>query len=276
MLTTTSSINVRGLDDDELAVEFILSARARLDLWSGKGLHYIPGGLIIDLFTQYIGVNESLLNNLLYVSIAITITCFVFLWNPLAVFVVLLCDAAMITEVYGFIEWAGLRVNGVLALNIVIAIGLTMEFTAHMARAYVNSDASAKEDILNKNASDGQVRMKRSLREMFNPVTFGAITTFLGIAPIAGAEFPYFRQYYFILYLMIVVFGWLNGVIFLPVIMSLCNPAPFHMSSASLKSQSQLEKEIEMEDGAGGRTPDVRPNDDEEEHGGGNTGNTCM
>merc|ERR1712039_1140777 len=61
----------------------------------------------------------------------------------------------------------------------------------------------------------------------------GALTTLIGVAPIAAAQFPYFRQYYFSLYVMIVLFGWLNGVIFQVVLLSFFPPRSFGAEESS-------------------------------------------
>ena len=228
-----NSFAVRDIDDDTVAVDLILDVRDLLKKWKKDKIHVIPGGLLFDLFSQYVGVEESLVLNLLFVSIAVVITGFTFLLNWWAVVIMLLCNAAMIIEVYGFVEWLGLRVNGVLVLNIVIAVGLTMEFTAHIGRAFVLTKATKSDHehgIGLPFSTNGQIRMKKMYREMFNPVTMGAITTFLGVLPISLAEFPYFRQYYFVLYVVIVLFGWLNGVIFQPIFLSLLPPEPFDES----------------------------------------------
>jgi hypothetical protein len=225
--STFNGIALRGIDDDQIAVEFILAIRDRLAIWHSNQLYVIPGGLVINLYSQYIGVEESLGVNLAYVSIAIILCGAIFLLNPIAVIVALLCNVAMIVEVYGFCDWLGLRINGVLILNVVIAIGLTMEFTAHMARAFVLTTSEGAFRVGLPFADEGQIRLKKTLREMFTPVSLGALTTLLGVAPISAAKFPYFRQYYFTLYVMIVFFGWINGVIFQPIILSLYPPAPF-------------------------------------------------
>eukprot|EP00483_Globobulimina_turgida_P000316 UN00316 len=87
--------------------------------------------------------------------------------------------------------------------------------------------------------------MKKTLREMFTPVSLGALTTLIGVAPIAGAQFPYFRQYYFTLYVMIVLFGWLNGVIFQVVILSFIPPKPFvHSPFSRLPQRQRPQKQV--------------------------------
>merc|ERR1712176_351858 len=187
------------------AVAFLLDLRRYIDdvLIAENGLFCVPGGLLIDLFSQYIGVRTLLLNNLLWVCICVAVSGLVFLLNAWSVFVVILCNAAMIIEVYGCAHWLGLRVNAIFVLNIIIAIGLTMEFTAHVGRAFVLTSVSAA-DLESGKDSDAQIRMKKTLREMFTPVSLGAFTTLLGVIPISFARFPYFRQYYFLLYLIIV------------------------------------------------------------------------
>jgi len=244
--SSTNTIMVRGVNNDVVAVEFILDLRKRIDeQWAQQDeLYVVPGGLIINLFSQYIGVSSYLITNLLLVSIAIVLCGLMFLLNPIAVLVCLVCNSAMIVEVYGFAHWIGLRLNGVLVLNIVIAVAFTMEFTAHVGRAFVLSDAD-KESTLDA----GQQRMIRTLREMFTPVSLGAVTTFLGVVPIAFAQFPYFRQYYFSLYVIIVVFGWLNGVLFQTAILSFLQPKPLHPQTGEestlvkVNSKSQLDSE---------------------------------
>merc|ERR1712130_22007 len=183
-------------------------------------------------------------SNLIYVSIAIALCGVIFLLNPIAVLVCLVCNIAMVVEVYGFADWFGLRVNGVLVLNIVIAVALTMEFTAHIGRAFVLSyvtERDRRSSLALPFSNDGQIRMKKTLREMFGPVSLGALTTLIGIAPIAAAQFPYFRAYYFTLYVMIVLFGWLNGVIFQVTILSFFPPKPFHAASSAVSHQDDVE-----------------------------------
>merc|ERR1711933_226619 len=252
ILSTSNSLYLRDIDDDEVAVDLIVDLRQRLDDWSDSELYAIPSGLVITLFSQYIGVSTYLVTNLVFVSIAIAICGIIFLLNPIAVLIALLCNTAMVIEVYGFSDWMGLRVNGVLVLNIVIAVALTMEFTAHIGRAFVMSTVTVKDkqtSIALPFSNDGQIRMKKTLREMFTPVSLGALTTLIGVAPIAAAQFPYFRQYYFSLYVMIVLFGWLNGVIFQVVLLSFVPPKPFHEESSTLtESRESMVQHQELAD----------------------------
>ena len=80
------SFQVKNLDDEAVAVALTEDLRARLDEYVS------PGGLVIGL-----GVSDYLLSNLVYryVSIAIALGVLVFLLNPVAVLVALVCNTAM-------------------------------------------------------------------------------------------------------------------------------------------------------------------------------------
>lgn len=49
----------------------------------------------------------------------------------------------------------------------------------------------------------------------------------LGVACLAFAKFPYYQLYFFRLYMLIVVLGLVNGLILLPVVLSLIGPNAF-------------------------------------------------
>jgi len=81
---------------------------------------------------------------------------------------------------------------------------------------------------------------------MFSAVSLGALTTFIGILPIVGSTFPYFTEYYFVLYLLILTFGWFNGVIFQPVFLSWFPPTTFLEVQQQKESMSNLGPTIQL------------------------------
>ncbi|ETO24014.1 hypothetical protein RFI_13145 [Reticulomyxa filosa] len=226
--STSNSLLVQKIADDAVAVKFIVALRDFVDThFNDNELWVALHGLLFDLDTQYIHITRYFVTNVLLLIIAVMLAGLLFLIHPLAAFVMLFTEIATIIEVYGFIDWADLHMNGVLALNMLVAVGLTMEFAAHIARAFMLASANPEEKIGIPHALPGQIRMKKTLREVFTPVTLTAITTFIGIAPIASSTFPYFRDYYFVLYVMMILTGWVNGAVFQPVILSFLNPATF-------------------------------------------------
>ncbi|CAM9498503.1 unnamed protein product, partial [Laminaria digitata] len=65
-----------------------------------------------------------------------------------------------------------------------------------------------------------ELRIGRALGEIGPSVTIGAATTFLGIMPMAFASNSIFRVF-FKMFIVIIIFGYVHGVIFIPVALSL-------------------------------------------------------
>jgi Patched family len=149
---------------------------------------------------------------------------------------------------------SGAKLNGFSLANLIIAIGLSVEFTAHVAREFLLQTGSRTQRVQQAlvvrrvQSSPSQLWWCFCLpQELFAPVTYGALCSFLPLIPLAFAKyvgfaspqhrlypawllscrsrFPFFRLYYFALYSLMVLFTWGNGVFFLPVVLSFIGPA---------------------------------------------------
>lgn len=68
--------------------------------------------------------------------------------------------------------------------------------------------------------------MQRAVEHVFSPVVDGAISTLLGVVMLAGSDFDFIVRYFFHLLAALIVIGTLNGLVFLPVLLSLVGPGP--------------------------------------------------
>lgn len=224
------------LDDVEKNIEFIRNSRKIFDESEVPGGVY-SSGLTYDLYEQYINVEKYLTECLIYVGIGVFFASFLFLFHPLAVCLMTFTIGMIIVEVYGFLSWCDLKVNGVSVINLVMAVGVCVEFTAHITRQFMVA------------VGDRKTRAQKSIQDMFAPVTFGAFSTILGVMFMAFAEFPYFTLYFFNMYMVIICFGWLNGIAVLPVILSVCGPPTLSTGAGHTLGEKDMEQEIEMEEG---------------------------
>merc|ERR1712226_232830 len=119
----------------------------------------------------------------------------------------------IIFELYGFMVWFGVKSNGVSVVNLVMAVGVSVEFTAHIVRLFVITGGTSK-----------VVRARLALAHMISPICNGAFSTFLGIFFTIFSLFPYFRIYFFNLYTLMIIFGTFNGLCFLPAVLSFIGP----------------------------------------------------
>jgi len=196
------------------SIKHISESRVITDAANEQGLPAFPSGFVFNFYEQYVSVESSLASSLWQVALAVFIVSHLFLFHPGAVFIMCSVIAFVVIEVYGFLEFVGLKVNGVCVVNLVMAVGVSVEFTAHITRIFMTAKGTRDE------------RAKKALTTMFAPTLNGALSTFIGVLPMGFAQFPYFQLYFFRQYVLIIVFGFLNGIALLPVLLSLVGPAP--------------------------------------------------
>lgn len=66
--------------------------------------------------------------------------------------------------------------------------------------------------------------MQKAIEHVFVPIVDGAISTFLGVVMLAGSEFEFIVRYFFNLLVALICIGTFNGLLFLPVFLSLAGP----------------------------------------------------
>ena len=194
-----------------------------------------PYGAPFLFWEQYINLRR-------YVGIAcglILVACFIatsFFLMDLWSATILVCMLAIISaEVFGVTGFLDIKFSSVPAIMIIASVGVSVEFTAPLTFYFLKAtaDPGDKElsvlgfqfpNILAKWLVTRNERMHKALENRFTPIFNGSVTTFLGIIMLAFAELPFIRQYFFAVLLSIVLLGALNGLVLLPVILSLFGP----------------------------------------------------
>eukprot|EP01061_Rhynchopus_euleeides_P019478 TRINITY_DN31_c0_g1_i1.p1 TRINITY_DN31_c0_g1~~TRINITY_DN31_c0_g1_i1.p1 ORF type:complete len:962 (+),score=384.49 TRINITY_DN31_c0_g1_i1:127-3012(+) len=120
----------------------------------------------------------------------------------------------------GFMPWLDVEVNGVSVVCIVLAIGLAVDYSVHVAGAFLKVSAESIEG----GPSGRTQRAAFALWKMGPAVVNGAISTFLAIAPLVIAK-SYAFKVFFRMFFMIIFFGLWFGIMTLPCILSICGPA---------------------------------------------------
>ena len=111
----------------------------------------------------------------------------------------------------GVLQWAGVKVNPVSYVTLVMAIGLLVDYLLHVLLRYYETPGNRQEKVI------------EVLRSMGSSVLMGGITTFLGTVPLAFSSSEIFSTV-FIAFITLVVLGISHGLILLPVILSTIGP----------------------------------------------------
>jgi len=184
----------------KVSVEAIEQSRKVCETYSDIGGYAI--GILYEYYDQLFEVDKYLVPSIAWILVVVLICSFLFILHPLAAIIMLVSLIVTLVELWGILRWADIKVNGVLALNMVVACGVTVEFSAHINRRFMLAHGTPKE------------RMAASLGHMFIPVTVGAVTSVLAVSFMAFSDLAYTRIYYFRLFSIMIFIGWWNGVFF--------------------------------------------------------------
>ncbi|CAI9725752.1 protein patched homolog 1-like [Octopus vulgaris] len=193
-------------------IETVRHIRSICKEFEGKGLPNYPRGVPFTYWEQYLHLRMYLSLSILCILIMtflVIAIILVNLWIAVIVMAILLC---LVLQLLGFMGIAGIKLSAVPAVTLVIAVGIGMEFIAHVCIGFITSVGSRDR------------RMLLALEHTFVPVVHGGMSTLLGIIMLIGAEFDFIIKYIFNVLSVLVLLGLLNGLWFLPVLLSVIGP----------------------------------------------------
>ena len=224
-----------GLEDTPDFENLINEVRDLLEAYESRGINSYPSGTPFLFWEQYINLrrNVFIACGLILVACFIATSFFLMdLWSAS----ILVCMLAIISaEVFGVTGFLDIKFSSVPAIMIIASVGVSVEFTAPLTFYFLKATANPGEKELSVFGFQlpaflatwlvtRNERMHKALENRFTPIFNGSVTTFLGIIMLAFAELPFIRKYFFAILISIVFLGLLNGLVLLPVILSLFGP----------------------------------------------------
>ncbi|XP_076041583.1 protein patched [Oratosquilla oratoria] len=200
------------LSDTAAITEMIESVRSICIKFKEKGLPNFPTGVPFTFWEQYIKLRFFLLLALLAVLVAVFLVLTVVLMNMWAAAIVVFLLATMVVELFGIMGIIGVKLSAVPAVLLIVAVGLGVEFMVHVTVGFLTA------------LGDRNRRVMLSLEHMTAPVVHGAISTLLGVIMLLFSEFDFIRRYFFYVLFALTLLGMVNGLLFLPVVLSLVGP----------------------------------------------------
>ncbi|XP_077347156.1 patched domain-containing protein 3 [Lithobates pipiens] len=160
-------------------------------------------------FDQYAVIIQNTIQNVAVAAIVMLVISLLLIPNPLCSLWVTFAIASIIVGVTGFMALWNVNLDSISMINLVICIGFSVDFSAHISYAFVSN----KKPTANE-------RMIEALHSLGYPIVQGGLSTILGVIVLSTSESYIFRTFFKIIFLVI-AFGMLHGLVVLPVLLAL-------------------------------------------------------
>jgi len=213
------------IDDASRQIEAMDETRSMVDLWTDlpSAFTYSIKFLTIEGFKI---IRQELFQNVGLAILAVGIIVLATVANPITSFIITFNVAFCIIEILGMMYAIGTVIDSVSVINIVLAVGLSVDYSAHVGHCFMVKGGDSKDQ-----------RMTESLADIGAAVLSGALSTFLAVVVLLFSS-SYVFQILSTQFALTVGLGLLHGLVLLPVLLSLLGPPPF----ASAKNSETDEK----------------------------------
>ena len=134
--------------------------------------------------------------------------------------------AFCIVEILGFMYAIGIVIDSVSVINVVLAVGLSIDYSAHVGHCFMVKGDHSKD-----------ARALEALADIGASVLNGALSTFLAVAVLLFSTSYVFKTLA-TQFALTVGLGVIHGLILLPVLLSLFGPEPFASAEPPHKDES--------------------------------------
>lgn len=163
-------------------------------------------------FDQFELVRPLSIQNMLIGAVIMMIVSFIFIPNFLCSIWVAFSIISIEAGVVGYMALWHVNLDSISMINLIMCIGFSVDFTAHICYAYMSSTAKTPDE-----------RVKEALYALGLPIFQGSVSTILGMIALLLAN-NYIFSVFFKMVFLVVFCGAMHGLFLLPVLLSLFGP----------------------------------------------------
>jgi Niemann-Pick C1 protein len=175
--------------------------------------------IFFDQYTSIVRLSATLLGSALATTLVVTT---VLLGSITTAIILTLTVAMTLTAIIGSMAILGVSLNAVSLVNLIICVGISVEFSAHIARAYTFPSRSTMEKAPRHRFRGRDARAWTAMVNVAGSVVSGILVTkVLGVSVLAFTRSKIFEVYYFRVWVALCVWAAAHSLVLLPVLLSL-------------------------------------------------------
>ncbi|KAI5073406.1 hypothetical protein GOP47_0011419 [Adiantum capillus-veneris] len=178
-------------------------------------------------YEQYLHSSHDLYMVVGFALVGVFLAVLIFQFSLSTSLIIALVLLMVDIEVYGFLYIIGAKLNSLSLVNLGIVVGMASEFT-YLARSFLVVDGTRN------------YRVGKALEWTFEPLLHGFGTQVAATLPLLFLKYHAFRLYYFAMFTIMGVLGFLNGFVLLPVLLSWLGPPPLPHATATAAAEREL------------------------------------
>jgi len=171
-------------------------------------------------------IEGELIQNVALALLAVFVVTMLLIGHPGTSIMVFLSVCITIVELLGIQTLFDLSIDTVAVVLFVLAVGLSVDYSAHIAQGFMQHHGTRKE------------RVCKVMGDIGVPVFNGAVSTFLAVC-LQGLSKSYVFRVVFLDFFFAILFGLLNGIVLLPMALSVIGPMPYNSNKISSEKLQQ-------------------------------------
>ncbi|XP_068629200.1 NPC intracellular cholesterol transporter 1 homolog 1b-like [Battus philenor] len=176
---------------------------------TGTDVEVFPYSVFYVYFEQYLTMWADTFASLGYSLIGATvINLLASGFNVLTTFTVMFTTIMVIIDMMGVMYIWNIPLNAVSCVNLIVSIGISVEFFSHLAYAYATSKSPSHE------------RVADAMKKVGSTIITGITFTNIPIIVLAFSYTQLIEMFFFRMLFSLVILGFLHGMIFYPVFLS--------------------------------------------------------